>query len=107
LLAAHRDLHDQRRSFLTSVSDYNEQIAEYALSVAGPRLDPPTVVAMLIEAQVADRSVLVPARGVQPAAAQQTLQPPASPAATEQPLQPVPPAAINTGKPSPFRDVTP
>jgi hypothetical protein len=62
-LATVLETHDawrlQRRAFLASVEDYNQQIARYALAVASPALSSDRVVGMLIETPSRDRSVLV------------------------------------------------
>ena len=48
LLAQHERLRDQRLAFLAGVRDYNQMIADYALSVAPPNLSPEAVVGMLV-----------------------------------------------------------
>jgi len=49
VLASIRRLGEQYRALLTDVCDYNYDIADYALSVAGPQTDERVLVAMLIE----------------------------------------------------------
>jgi hypothetical protein len=51
---SHERLRRQRREFLASVRNYNEQIARYAFSVAVPGLAPDRIVGMLIEQPHAD-----------------------------------------------------
>lgn len=58
LLEAHTQLRTQRREFLASVGKYNQQIAEYAITVAGNRLNSQRIVGMLIEKSQAGNSVL-------------------------------------------------
>lgn len=48
VLASARQLADQERALWTSVGSYNHDIADYALSVAGPQSDEQVLVAMLI-----------------------------------------------------------
>lgn len=48
LLAMHDALRGQRRDFLQTVRTYNQQIAEYALQVAGPTTPPERLVTTLI-----------------------------------------------------------
>ena len=48
VLSSVRRLGEQRRGLLASVSNYNHEIADYALSVAGPQTDEHVLVAMLI-----------------------------------------------------------
>jgi len=59
VLDSHERLRRQRREFLTTVRDYNEQIAQYAFSVAIPGLTSDRIVGMLIEQPRTDRSVLI------------------------------------------------
>jgi hypothetical protein len=94
VLAAQQHLRDQRRAFLASVLEYNEQIAQYALSVAAPGTSPQTVAGMLVGPQLPQHSVLVSPRSVQPVSGEQL-------------LEPVPQLAPPGDAPSPFRDVTP
>jgi hypothetical protein len=46
-LYAHRELHRQRRAFLSAVREYNAEIVEYASYVAGPSTSAATIVGML------------------------------------------------------------
>jgi hypothetical protein len=55
-------LQRQRRALLTSVLEYNESIAEYALAVASPHLPVDRIVGMLIETSDGQRSVLATRR---------------------------------------------
>jgi hypothetical protein len=48
VLSSVRDWTGQHRALLASVGDYNHDIADYALSVAGPQTDQRVLVAMLI-----------------------------------------------------------
>lgn len=62
VLDSFEQLRRQRRAFLTSVLEYNESIAEYALAVASPNLPVDRVVGMLIEVPDGQRSVLASRR---------------------------------------------
>jgi hypothetical protein len=62
VLAVYRDLRNQRRAFLSSVFQYNDQIARYAFSVSLPGSDVDRIVGMLIESTDAERSVLASRR---------------------------------------------
>jgi PIN domain nuclease of toxin-antitoxin system len=55
-------LRGQRRALLSSVLEYNESIAEYALTVASPHLPVDRIVGMLIETSDGQRSVLATRR---------------------------------------------
>lgn len=50
-LAAHRDLREERRAFLDAVLEYNEMIADYAISVAPSSTSRTGVVSMLINSK--------------------------------------------------------
>jgi hypothetical protein len=71
-VACSQDLLTQRRTFMRIVCDYNRNIAEYGLAVAGPITPPQTLVSMLIGPQTITPVV---ARTAPPAATQ-----PSSPA---------------------------
>jgi len=85
LLTAAEDALTQRRAFIRSVCDYNQQIAHYALSTADPAADAGALVAMLIEP--ADSSGNAPTSAdpaVQPAGHQEPVLPPNTPVADPQ-----------------------
>ncbi len=90
-------LQSQRLALLEEIRDYNDDIAEFALTVAGPGMSRQAIVAMLIETAPRTSSVLVPSRLVQPATALE-------PVPAEAHLPPVEEPKTND---SPFRDVTP
>jgi hypothetical protein len=58
-----------RREFLASVVDYNQQIADYALSVVGPNVGPETLVATLIKVTPASGPLVNVAPEIRQAAA--------------------------------------
>lgn len=76
-LASHEALVRERRQFLDAVRDYNYDIAEYALAVAGEGLNEPTIVSMLIQPAPAT------SKEPTPAAPPQTFTPAAEPAGGE------------------------
>ena len=67
MLQCSRELLRQQCSFIRVVCDYNRNIAEYGLAVAGPVTSPQTLVAMLIGSS--QPSTPVASSGVQPATA--------------------------------------
>lgn len=62
VLSIYHDLRRQRRDFLATVTEYNQQIARYASSVSLPGARTDRLVRMLIETPDAERSVLASKR---------------------------------------------
>jgi hypothetical protein len=58
VLGIYHELRRQRRTFLSTVTEYNQQIARYASSVSLPGAGTDRLVRMLIETPDAERSVL-------------------------------------------------
>jgi hypothetical protein len=82
-----QSLSDQRREFLQAVLNYNQQIAEYALAVAGPSVPPQTLLSTLIRIEAASSPTLLADSDVRPASA-------------EEPVE-------NTARPKGFRELRP
>ena len=62
VLGIYHELRHQRRAFLSTVTEYNQQIARYASSVSLPGTGANRLVKMLIETPDAERSVLASKR---------------------------------------------
>jgi hypothetical protein len=73
-----RELLRQQRAFIRSVCEYNRNIADYGLSVAGPTANPQALVAILIGVAPQGVAPVISSddRGVQPTAASEPLNNP-------------------------------
>ena len=108
-IAASEELLGQRRAFIQTVCDYNRNIAEYGLAVAGPTMTPQTLTAMLIgpvqQAAAPVASGWTDSRAVQPASA---TEPIAVPARSKNEPTPAPPRdSWKNAEPTPAPQNTP
>jgi hypothetical protein len=104
VIRALNELAAQRSAFLVAVRDYNNEIAEYALQVAGANVSPDLLVTMLIETPRLPQSVAP----FEPSAANSVRQATVTaPIANSAPMESLPTATGDASHPnSPFRDVT-
>jgi len=104
VLGALDGLAAQRSAFLVAVGDYNNEIADYALRVAGANVSPDLLVTMLIETPRLPQSVVPFEPSVATSVQQATVT---APIANSAPMESLPTATggVSDSK-SPFRDVT-
>jgi hypothetical protein len=103
VLACSESLKRERRAFISSVGQYNRDIASYALAIAPPGMPTESLVGMLIKTENTPTSPANPIptaatanpSGVNPATFNQPLEPQAAPAGISGGLQP-----LRTGEPT-------
>jgi len=101
VLQSHDELRKQREAFLAATGRYNNDIAQYALTVVRPNVSRETVVTMLLGARSAGNSVASGRSIVRPTTALEEVSPSGGAAGAAGAVVPASPGAATVTRPAP------